>query len=82
MDHIELSKHAQEMLIERNIPEERMMRALSAPDHTEIGTDKNIHYIKAIPEHEERFLRVIVNQQVTPQRVVTLFFDRRLRRVE
>jgi hypothetical protein len=38
------------------------------------------HYIKAIPEHGGRFLRVVINHQVEPPRVVTLFFDRRLRR--
>lgn len=35
-----------------------------------------------IPEHGGRFLRVIVNHHVTPKRVVTLFFDRRLGRQE
>jgi hypothetical protein len=69
---IELSEHAEEMLKERNIPEEWMRRTLNAPERTEIGMDNNTHYIKAIQEHEGRLLRVIVNQQVTPQRIVTL----------
>jgi hypothetical protein len=59
-----------------------MWRAIGTLDCVEIGDDDNTHYIKAIPEHGERFLRVIVNHHVTPKRVVTLFFDRRLRRQE
>jgi len=68
------------MLRERDILEEWMWRAIDTPDGIEIGDDNNTHYIKAISEHEERFLRVIVNHHVTPKRVVTLFFDRRLGR--
>jgi len=45
-----------------------------------VGTDNNFHYIKAIKEHGSRFLRVVVNPNVNPRRVVTLSFDRRLRR--
>ncbi len=55
-------------------------RTLQSPDRTELGADGNAHYIKAIPEHGGRFLRVVVNRRVAPERVVTVFFDRRLRR--
>jgi hypothetical protein len=67
------------MLKEREIPEERMWRAIDEPDWTEIGTNGNTHYIKAIPEHGDHFLRVVVNPRTQPKRIVTLFFDRRLR---
>jgi len=82
MRNIVPSGHAKDMLRERDIPEEWMWHVIDAPDHAEIGTDNNMHYIKAIPEHGGRFLRVIVNHHVTPKRVVTLFFDRRLGRQE
>jgi len=78
MRNIEPSGHAKDMLRERNISEEWMWRAIDTPDWTEIGADNNTHYIKSIPEYGERFLRVVVNHHVTPKRVVTLFFDRRL----
>lgn len=68
------------MLRERNIPEEWLRRAIGAPDATEVGPDNNIHYIKSIPEYGGRSLRVVVNPYVEPERVVTVFFDRRLRR--
>jgi len=37
-------------------------------------------FLPAIPEHEGRVLRVVVNAEAHPERVVTAFFDRRLRR--
>jgi len=76
----EFSAHAQDMLQERHILEEWVWRALSSPDWQEIDASGNIHYIKAIPEHAGRFLRVIVNPTTRPKRIVTVFFDRRLRR--
>ena len=42
--------------------------------------DGTVHYIKAIDQYEGRFLRVVVNPDVSPQRIVTVFFDRRIRR--
>jgi hypothetical protein len=68
------------MLKEREIPEEWMWRAIREPDRTETEADGNIHYMKAIPEHGGRFLRVVVNPHIQPRRIVTLFFDRRLGR--
>ena len=78
MRDMELSQHTRDMLQEREIPEEWMWQALDEPDWIKIGTDGNTHYIKAIPEHGGRFLRVVVNPRT--QRIVTLFFGRRLRR--
>ncbi len=74
------SSHALDALQERNIPEEWLWRTINSPDRTEVGLDDNNHYIKSIPEHGERFLRVVVNPHVTPKRIVTVFFDRRLKR--
>ena len=79
---IELSQHAREMLRERKISEEWLRRALEEVDRVERGPDGNLHYIKAIPEHGGRFLRVIVRPDTQPPRIITLFFDRRLRRRE
>ena len=67
------------MLDERSIPREWVMLAIDAPDYTEIGDDDNVHYIKAAPEFGDRIFRVVVNPHRTPNRVVTFFFDRRLR---
>jgi hypothetical protein len=76
----EFSEHAKDMLIERKIPDEWVWRAISSPDNKETGVDGNTHYIKAIEEHGYRILRVVVNSDVKPNRVITVFFDRRLKR--
>lgn len=80
MKDIEPSQHARDMLQEPEIPEEWMWRAINESDRTETSVDGNIHYIRAIPEHGGRFLRVVVNPHVQPKRIVSLFFDRRLGR--
>jgi len=64
MQDVEISQHARDMLQERGIPEEWMWWTIEEPDRTEVGADDNTHYIKAIPEHGERFLRVVVNPHV------------------
>ncbi|HEU0022667.1 MAG TPA: DUF4258 domain-containing protein [Dehalococcoidia bacterium] len=75
----ELSRHARDMLSERAIRVEWVSRALNSPDRTEVGEDYNRHYIKAIPEFGGRYLRVVVNPRHVPVRIVTFFFDRRIR---
>ena len=75
----DLSTHARDMLGERGIPEEWVRRAVYSPDRAEIGPDDNTHYIKAFPEFGGRISRVVVSGQRRPNRVVTFFFDRRLR---
>ena len=80
MDQEEVfSKHAKDMLNERGIPEEWVWRTIKSYDSMEIGTDDNTHYAKAIEEKENRVLRVVINRNVEPNRIVTVFFDRRLR---
>jgi hypothetical protein len=79
MTDADLSGHARDMLQERNISEEWVRPTVNTPDRTEEGTDNNTHYVKAIPERGGRFLRVVVNPRVTPKRIATVFFDRRLR---
>jgi ribosomal protein L7Ae-like RNA K-turn-binding protein len=78
MPEFELSTHAREMLRERKIAEEWVQRVLETPSRKKKAKDGNIHYTKPIREKDGRVLRVIVNPDVDPQRVVTLFFDRRL----
>lgn len=80
MANVAFSKHTRDVMRERKIPEEWVMRTLAVPDQTDSPPDGTIHYIKAIPEHGGRFLRVVMNPDVTPRRVVTVFFDRRLGR--
>jgi hypothetical protein len=71
--------HARDMLKEREIPEQWVLDAINAPDEKSIGSDGNAHYFKSSPESENRILHVVVNEFVEPNRIVTLFLDRRRR---
>jgi hypothetical protein len=73
------SIHFRQMLKERGIPMEWADLVISEPDHMETHEDGTQHYLKQITEYGNRWLRVIVNVDATPQRRVTAFFDRRLR---
>lgn len=76
-----LSKHASEMLKERNISENWVWQALDNPDWETDGTDDNKHYFKFITDNDDKVLHVIVNHHVLPKKIVTVFFDRKARRV-
>lgn len=76
---IEFSAHAKLMITERGIDEAWVWRAINEPQRKLLEADGNIHYIKSIEEHGGRVLRVIINEAVEPKRIVTAFFDRRLR---
>ena len=75
-----LSAHCRQMLEERDIPLEWAERALNDPDRTEERVDGTRHYLKEIPEHGQRWLRVVVSDHGGLPMCVTVFFDRRLRR--
>ncbi len=75
----ELSKHARNMLLERGIKEEWLWETLEKPEQIEDHPDGKSHYIKSIAEYGSRYLRIIVNRHNKPKRVVTLYFDRKLR---
>jgi hypothetical protein len=72
--------HFKDMLNERGIKLEWADRTVQEPDKIEDHDDGARHFIKQIPEFENRWLRVIVNVTAIPEKCVTAFFDRRLRR--
>ena len=76
-----LTEHARDALEKRRIPLEWMERTLGAPDWTEADSmDEDLeHRLARIPEYGDRVLRVIVNAQAKPLRIVTVYFDRRRR---
>jgi len=76
----QFSEHGCDMLRERNIREAWVKLAMEDPESQEMEEDGTVHYIRAIEEYEGRYLRVVVNPDVTPQRIVTVFFDRRVGR--
>jgi hypothetical protein len=81
MNPPEFSLHAKAQLAERKIPAEWVWRTIYNSDKMDLGLDGNMHYLKSISERDGRILRVVVNQSVDPSRIVTVFFDRRLKRI-
>ncbi len=79
MPDFELSSHAKDMLRERKIAEEWVWRVVEAPVSKKKGKDGNMHYTKPIKERDGRILHVVINPDLVPQRIVTVFFDRRLK---
>ena len=76
-----LTKHAKDVLEERELPTVWLERVLNAPQRIELDPDdaELEHYLGRIAEHGNRVLRVVVNKTVRPARVVTLYFDRTMR---
>ncbi len=77
---VDLSGHFGDMLEERGIVRDWARRTMDAPDETEEHEDDTRHYLKRIPEFGNRWLRVVVNTAKQPNKGVTAFFDRRLRK--
>lgn len=76
----ELTRHAQEALAEREITVGWLEQTLSAPelvlpDPEDVSVERRF---RRIPEYGGRVLRVAVNTAVEPNRVVSVFFDRRM----
>ncbi|MDO8873600.1 MAG: DUF4258 domain-containing protein [Methanoregula sp.] len=75
---LDFTAHAKTMMQERMIQEDWVKSTVSTPDRIEEKGSDEIHYLKQIPQHAGKFLRVIVNPSLCPQRVITVFFDRRV----
>ena len=76
---LDFTNHAKTMMHERLIQEDWVYNTVNDPDMTEEKRNDEKHYLKQIPPNGGKFLRVIVNPFVSPPRVITAFFDRRLR---
>jgi hypothetical protein len=79
---MEYTKHFKKMLQERRIQVEWVEQTIQTPDRIEENDDGTRHFIRQIPEYGNRWLRIVVNVSVIPNRAVTAFFDRRLRRIK
>jgi len=77
---IDTSGHFGDMLKERNLKEEWVLLTLDKPDSIEKHDDGTTHYIKQIGDYGNRWLRLVINEELDPAKGVTAFFDRRLRK--
>jgi uncharacterized protein DUF4258 len=77
----DLTIHARDAVEERHIKLEWLERVLNAPERVEAdaGDKTVIHHLGKIREHGGRVLRVVFNSQANPVRVVTVYFDRKLK---
>jgi hypothetical protein len=75
------TEHAIDVIHERKISEKFIERTISDPDLTthDRADVSLIHYLKKIPEHENRVLRVVMNIINEPNKIVTVYFDRTMR---
>lgn len=76
------SLHARIAMAERVIPDEWIQRIVSEPElRADDPNDPELErFFGRIPERDGRVLRVVVNTRVIPWKVVSVFFDRRMRR--
>jgi hypothetical protein len=76
-----LTSHAEAAAIKRKIDMAWIERALAEPDWTERDPEKAgvVHAFRRIAERDDRVLRVVYNPGVHPVRVITVYFDRRVR---
>jgi len=77
---IKESKHFGEMREERQISSKWIEQTLQYPDLIERKDDGTIHYIKKIDEFGGRWLRIVVAEKKNISKLITVFFDRTLRR--
>ena len=79
---LEFTRHAVQVMAERAISVEWVERVLAAPawrlpDPNDPMVER---FFGRIAERDGRALRVVVNTSVTPWRVVSVFFDRSVRK--
>jgi hypothetical protein len=74
------TEHALDMLEERKIKKTWVQLALEDPERKEQKEDGTIDYLRSIEEFDNHYLRVAVNPDAQPLKIITVFFDRRLRR--
>ncbi|MFW6303892.1 MAG: DUF4258 domain-containing protein [Candidatus Sumerlaeota bacterium] len=77
MDY-ELTQHASDVLGKRQIPVEWLDQVFYRPEWVESDKiDEELeHRLGSIAEFEDRVLRVIVNKNAKPPRIITAYFDR------
>ena len=75
------TRHALDAMEKRGISEAWIQRAIEHPQRVEPDRldPTLIHYLCAIPENGGRVLRVVLNSTNLPPKLVTVFFDRKMK---
>ncbi|WP_434684762.1 DUF4258 domain-containing protein [Pseudanabaena minima] len=77
----ELTEHAKLRISDRQISLNWIEMTLRAPQKVELDSkDPDLrHALLTITDYDNRVLRVIYNVKVTPNKVVSVYFDRKMR---
>ena len=77
----ELTQHAKETIEERKIPISYVERVIKNPEliHLDVNDTHLEHRLGVIEEYEDRVLRVIINKNTKPIKIITAYFDRKMR---
>jgi hypothetical protein len=67
------TRHFKAMLKERSIAMSLIKHTLAEPEKVEEHSDGTKHFLRQIPEHSKRWLRIIVNITTVPNKAVTAF---------
>lgn len=78
--NFEFSKHALDVIDERKIDKSWVIQTIESPDDYILISTNEVHYIKQIKEFGKRFLRVVLNPETEPSKIITVFFDRRIKK--
>jgi len=70
------TQHFKDMMKERLIQPTWVDMTLNEPEKVDDKPDGTRHYLRRIPEHGNRWLRIVVNVKAKPNKAVTVFFDR------
>jgi uncharacterized DUF497 family protein len=79
--NFDLTQHARDAIAKRKIAINWVEHVLTNPARVDPDSHDPAleHRLAAIAEFGNRALRVVVNRTVSPVRVVTLYFDRRMK---
>jgi hypothetical protein len=77
----ELTKHASEVIKEREILMEYIERVINSPELIESDSEDDglQHLMMKIKENDNRILKVIVAKDSDPVRIITAYYDRSMR---
>jgi hypothetical protein len=77
----DLSKHARDVISARQSELAWVEQVLDSPEVVEADRDdpELMHHVGRIKRHGDRALRVVFNKSVNPVRIVTVYFDRKMK---
>ncbi|WP_404980582.1 DUF4258 domain-containing protein [Carboxydichorda subterranea] len=78
-EELVFTKHATDVMAERRIDEKLVRETLTSPDLIQRQPDGTTHCIRMFADRGGRWLRVVIAASGAQRKVVTVFFDRRLR---